>query len=729
MPILRLAIASPLRRIFDYLPPPGCDPAALQPGIRVLAPFGKRRVCAVLLEVAENTELEPGRLRAAEALIDSSPLISPSVLSLCEWATLYYKHPPGEIIAAALPPSLRTGRSRPPVGEKCWQLTAEGLGLPEGALSRAPRQAQLLALLQAQSPRPETEIRAAGISPAVLRELERKGLAEVIHRKDHAPAAVAVAGPSLNDAQQRAIDTITQSGEGFHCFLLEGVTGSGKTEVYLQLIERTLKAGRQALVLVPEIGLTPQTLQRFRTRFDANIVALNSGLTDSQRLSAWEAARSGAADIVIGTRSVIFTSLKRPGLIVVDEEHDPSFKQQDGFRYSARDLAVKRGQLEGTCVVLGSATPSLESLANTARGRYQRLVLDERAGAARPPEIELLDLRHKPLEGGLSEPMLAAVSRTLEAGEQALLFLNRRGYAPTLQCHDCGFVAGCPHCDARLTLHRQAAELRCHHCDWRCPLPGRCPDCQSSRLQPSGVGTEQLEQVLAQHFPDYPRHRVDRDAVQRRGALDEVLGAVASGDPCLLLGTQMLTKGHHFPAVTLVGVLDTDAGLFSADFRGPERMGQLLIQVAGRAGRAERPGKVLMQTHYPDHPLLKILLEEGYHAFAEHLLLERQRHGLPPFGNLLLMRAEAPSNDAADQFLAGLREQAAARLDPGVRLLGPIPAPMQRRGGRYRSQLAIHAGSRAAAQAAGDVLVSLAEAQPSSRALRWSLDVDPLEMA
>jgi primosomal protein N' (replication factor Y) len=728
MPILRLAIASPPRRIFDYLPPPDTDTSILQPGIRVLAPFGPRQVCAVLLEVAENSDLAADKLRSATAILDQQPLISKSLLALCLWAASYYKHSPGQILAAALPTRLRQGKALPAAGEPCWQLTTIGKGLPEGALRRAPRQAELLSLLLKEGTVPQAVLKKRNIPPATIRQLRDKALIERLDIEAPIEPPRTHAGPTLNTEQQVALDTIVAAGSGFACFLLEGVTGSGKTEVYLRLIQRVIEGGGQVLVLVPEIGLTPQTLRRFQARFDANIVTLNSGLSDGERLSAWDAARSGRAAIVLGTRSAVFTSLARPGLVIVDEEHDASFKQQDGFRYSARDLAVKRAQLEDVPVVLGSATPSLESIANARAGRYQRLVLRERAGAGEMPTFERLDIRRSPLLGGMSQPLLDAVGVELRAGNQALLFLNRRGYAPTLQCHDCGFVAGCPHCDARLTLHKRAAELRCHHCDWRCTLPARCPQCQSSRLQPTGVGTEQVESVLQTQFPDTPLYRVDRDVIQRRGAMEEVLAEVNTGAACLLLGTQMLTKGHHFPDVTLVGVLDTDAAMFSADFRGPERMGQLLTQVAGRAGREHKPGRVYLQTHYPDHPLLQVLLDRGYREFAELLLQERQQTGMPPFGFLLLMRAESNSQRSAEDFLGELRQQTAARLDPSVQMIGPLPAPMQRRSGRFRSQLAVTSNNRAAAQSAGDLLVALAEAMPGGKNLRWSLDVDPQDM-
>ncbi|MEE4192225.1 MAG: primosomal protein N' [Halieaceae bacterium] len=725
MPILRLAIATPLRRLFDYLPPADLKAeaaAALAPGTRVLAPFGHRQVCGVLVEIAETSELPAEKLKPALEILDPEPLVSQAVQALCSWAAEYYRHPLGEVFAAAFPTGLRRGKASGADTEPVWRLSQRGKGLPEGALKSAPRQAELLAELQQASALTWEQLKARGHNTATRRALRDKGLIEEHQRPIEPEQPTWIPGPDLSPEQAAALEAIDSN--RFAGYLLHGVTGSGKTEVYLQLVERALASGRQALLLVPEIGLTPQLAERLTRRFAVEIAALHSGLADGAREAAWEAARSGRAHIVIGTRSAVFASLARPGLIVVDEEHDASFKQQDGFRYSARDLAVKRAQLENVPVILGSATPSLESLQNARSGRYHHLRLTERIGTARLPRVDIVDVRRLPLRGGLSEALLSAVSDELDAGNQNLLFLNRRGYAPTLQCHDCGFIANCRHCDARLTLHRAARELRCHHCEWRAPLPNRCPDCQGSALNARGVGTEQAESVLQERFPKYPIHRVDRDSMQKRGAMAALMDTVNSGDPCILLGTQMLTKGHHFPGVTLVGLLDTDAALFSADFRGPERMGQLITQVSGRAGRAERPGRVILQTHYPDHPLLRTLLERGYDDYAGQLLAEREQQSLPPFGQLLMLRAEAASLDSAEQFLAGLRQATTAG---NAQLIGPLPAPMQRRGGRFRAQLLGLAASRSALQQLAVQLVTAAENSPAGKRLRWSLDIDPTE--
>ena len=726
MLVLRLAIATPLRRLFDYLPPQGLPPAevaSLPAGCRLQVPFGSRKVIAILLEVTEDSDVAHDKLRPALKVLEHQPLISASVLALCRWSAEYYHHPEGEVLSAALPTVLRQ-RESGPLRPGVWDLTLEGKGLPEGALKRAPKQAALLAALQQEGPQEWTTLASEGHRGDARRALQQKGLIEETQTKPAAMPATWQQGPALSDEQATAVDALTRHSQGFGVFLLQGVTGSGKTEVYFQLIAHVLAQGRQVLVLVPEIGLTPQLASRLESRFQASIALLHSGLADGARAQAWEAAREGRAHIVVGTRSAVFTSLARPGLIVVDEEHDASFKQQEGFRYSARDLAVKRGQLEDIPVVLGSATPSLESLHNAIQGRYQHLRLTQRIGDARLPDIDILDVRAQPLQGGLSEALLQACRNTLDAGQQALLFLNRRGYAPTLQCHDCGYIAECEHCDTRMTVHRAKAELRCHHCEWRLPLPRRCPACGSSQLNPRGIGTEQAEALLSQHFPAFPVYRVDRDSMQQKDAMATLLQRVNRGTPCILLGTQMLTKGHHFPDVTLVGLLDADSALFSADFRGPERMGQLLTQVAGRAGRAQQPGRVILQTHYPDHPLLRTLLDAGYDAYADALLKERQRAGLPPFGQLLVARAEANDMQTAERFLADLRQHADVQQ---VQIIGPLPSPLQRKSGKYRAQLMAVAARRNALQALAGQLVKRAETAPSSRRLRWSIDVDALD--
>ena len=534
--------------------------------------------------------------------------------------------------------------------------------------------------------------------------------------------------PVLNAEQSRAVEAVETHLEEFSPFVLEGVTGSGKTEVYLRLIETVVARGRQALVLIPEIGLTPQLLARFHARLTCRVAALHSGLSDGERLSSWTHARNGTADVVVGTRSAVFVPLARPGLFIVDEEHDLSFKQQDGFRYSARDLAVVRARDAGTPVVLGSATPSLEAIDNVRRGRYVRLELPHRAGGARPPRIDVVDLRVRHFESGLCDVLVEALEETKARSEQALLFINRRGYAPVLMCHACGWVAECERCDARLVFHREDERLRCHHCAAeRAPFV-ECPTCGSKNVRRLGLGTERVARALERRIKGLRVARMDRDATRRRGSLEALLDSVHAGEVDAVVGTQMLAKGHHFPNVTLVAVLDADAGLFGIDFRATERMAQLLLQVAGRAGRGDRTGRVLLQTHNPEHPLLRVLVLQGYRQFCEDALDERRGARLPPFASLALVRAEAQQRDAPQSFLRDAEACASARPHRGVSVLGPVPSPMERRAGRYRAQLLVDATSRAALQRFLPGWIAELEALPSARKVRWSVDVDPQEM-
>ncbi len=726
--ILRVAVPVPLRRQFDYLPPADSQ-APWQPGVRVRVNFGNREMVGLLMATDQHSELSPDKLRPAIAIIDDTPLLPPSLLTLLNWAAHYYHHPLGEVFMSAFPVLLRSRDEGD--SSKGWQATESGRAIPLETLKRAPQQMRALELLLAQpAPLDSQQLKAAEIPSEALRALQRKGLAEQLNLSASPVLPLATAHPepalALSAEQTRALQTICE-GDGFHCTLLEGITGSGKTEVYLQFIAKVLASGRQAMVLIPEIGLTPQTVERFRRRFAVPIAVMHSNLSERERWQAWEATRTGQARILIGTRSALFTPMAQPGGIIVDEEHDASFKQQEGFRYSARDVAVKRGQLEQIPVLLGSATPALETLHNALTGRYRHARLLQRAGNARPPLMRVVDLRAQPLNEGLSAELLAALQAHLQRGHQALVFLNRRGFAPTLLCRDCGWLADCQHCDARLTAHFGSRRLTCHHCGASQAWPRSCPSCHSAQLIPLGQGTERSELALAELFPSVPVIRIDSDTTTRKDALAERLQAVNRGEPCILVGTQMLAKGHHFPAVTLVGILDADAGLFSPDFRGPERLGQLLTQVAGRAGRGELAGEVVVQSWHPEHPLLEMLLQEGYPHYARELLQERQRLGLPPFGQLALFRAEAGTQVAAEELLFRLRK-AAERLSPGgISLLGPLPAAMPKRAGRYRAQLLLRAGSRAQLHTLLQMLCRELESWRLGGNRRWSLEVDPLE--
>ncbi|MFA9460353.1 primosomal protein N' [Thiohalorhabdus methylotrophus] len=725
--VVRVAVPVPLRRLFDYLPPE-TGPAPV-PGVRVRVPFRGGDRIGVVVAVEAHARVEQGRLKRVAETLDTEPLWPAPLFALLHWAAGYYHHPEGEVFDAALPGVLGRG-GQPPEPPRLWGLTGAGREVDPVGLARAPRQQALLEALQ-DGPLSEAELRtvAPNLRPPLGRLAERGWIEARAGARVSEPTVEPEPGPELNPAQAEAVARI-KAAEGFAAFLLEGVTGSGKTEVYFHAIRPVLDRGEQVLVLVPEIALTPQLLARFRRRLTPRLTVLHSGLAEGERLAGWEAARSGEAQVVIGTRSAVFTPLANPGLIVIDEEHDPSFKQQEGFRYHGRDLALARGAREAVPVVMGTATPSLESLYNAERGRFQRLHLPERAGGAQLPGIDLLDMRGVAEDGGLAPALLREVVATVERGEQALLFLNRRGYAPVLLCPGCGWTQECPHCDRPMTFHRSRRLLLCHLCGHHGPVPVQCPeaDCGNPDLQTVGYGVEQVEQALARHLPDARVVRVDRDTTRRKGSLESKLDAIQSGQAQVIVGTQMVVKGHHFPGVTLVGVVAADGGLYSADFRARERLFQQILQVAGRAGRAERPGRVWVQTFHPEHPVFEPLKAHDYNAFAEMELAERRAAILPPFAPLALLRSEAPDADAANGFLEAAREMGRSQGVEGVRFLGPAPAPVERLEGRSRAQLLVTAPDRKALHRALAPWAPGLESIPAGRDLRWSLDVDPADL-
>ncbi len=733
---LRLALPTPLRRLFDYRAPASVPVEHWQPGVRVRVPFGSRKVVGILLETRSDTDVPPGKIRDALELLDEQPLFDSRLLELIQWTARYYQHSLGDTFSWAMPVLLRQGE---PAGlkKKMFYQPAAGASVDDARLRNAPRQRQALeAVLQHRQGLGHEQLGSLGIQKSSIDALLEKELLFIEHRSQQPPTRSSnlLAQPplALNAEQQLAVDATTEALHRHQAFLLAGITGSGKTEVYLHLIAKVLEQGRQVLVLIPEINLGPQTFERFTRRFSVRVALLHSSVTDRERLNAWLAARDGHASIVIGTRSALFTPFQNLGLIVIDEEHDSSYKQQEGLRYHARDLALVRARTLGIPVLMGSATPSLESLHNARTGRYALLRLSQRAGQAQPPKFYRLDVRSLPLDGGISPPLQHAIRTTLGAGQQVMVFLNRRGFAPVLRCHDCGWMSGCHDCDARLTLHQRYNELRCHHCGHVEPRPVACPDCQSLQLHPVGAGTERAEERLRILFPDYPVIRIDRDSTARKGSLDAMLQQIHKGEPCILLGTQMLAKGHHFPAVTLVTLLDVDGGLFSADFRSSERMAQLITQVAGRAGRAGQPGKVILQTRAADHPLLIQLTEDGYFAFADQALNDRRAARLPPYSHMALLRAEGLHPQHVDGFLqtaANLTEQLNRHYQQQEpECLGPVPAPMERLGGRYRAHLLFISSQRKPLHQLLHALCFNLEQLPGARQVRWSLDVDPVDL-
>lgn len=747
MTIVQVALPVPLSRIFDYCLPAGLTPAV---GGRVIVPFGQRRAIGLVVGFTTHSPLPASQLKALEQVLDHESLFPASVWRLLHWASSYYHHPLGEVLFHALPVLLRQGKPAQPAPLWQWVLTEQGTAIELESLKRAPKQQQALAALR-QQPVYQHQVTEMALNPAALQALSKKKLAELQPQVQsiqdwRTTTAVKEQRLRLNTEQATAVGAIRSEDDRFAVWLLAGVTGSGKTEVYLSVLENILAQGKQALILVPEIGLTPQTIARFRQRFQVPIAVLHSGLNDSERLLVWLSTRRGETALVIGTRSALFTPFARLGVIIIDEEHDSSYKQQEGWRYHARDLAVLRAREEDIPLVMGSATPSLETLHNVQVGKYRQLVLSQRAGNAKPAQQHLIDLKGLPLRVGLSPLLLQRLHQHLNAGNQVMLFLNRRGFAPTLLCHECGWIAECQRCDHYYTVHQQQRQLRCHHCDSQRAIPAQCPHCGSTQLLGVGLGTEQLEQELAPLFPDIAITRIDRDTTHRKGALEQHLADIHRGGARLLIGTQMLAKGHHFPNVTLVALLDTDGALFSADFRSAERFAQLYTQVAGRAGRAGKAGEVFLQTHHPEHPLLQILLQQGYDAFAKQALAERRSVFLPPFTHHVIVRAEDNDNQQAQLFLQQVRqllEQSPLNVPPHAEstsihatvlsehsplwVMGPVPALQPKRGGRFRWQLLLQHASRQQVQRLLTSVLPLCLSLPQTRKVKWALDVDPID--
>ncbi len=721
--VIQVALPVPLYRNFDY------DSNELPAvGARVRVPFGRRELVGICLGEASAPDPRFARKPILD-IVDQQPVWPAPLWRLLHWAADYYQHPLGEVLHHALPVLARQGEALSYQATERYEVTSAGATLALSVLARAPQQQRLLAALQ-QRPLLARDVRAGEYSGSAIAALQQKNL---ISKQRHVPeqqsdwAFGLDAQPlQLNAEQALAVAAIASSRKN-QAYLLEGVTGSGKTEVYLQVMAEVLRSGKQVLVLVPEIGLTPQTLRRFQQRFSVPVVMLHSALTDRERLDAWLDAHHGSAAIIIGTRSAVFTPCHNLGLIIIDEEHDGSLKQQDGFRYHARDVAVFRAHEEAVPIILGSATPSLETINNAQQQRYAHLRLTQRAGNAKPARHVIIDVKGLPLQAGLSAPLIGMIREQLSAGQQVLLFLNRRGFAPALMCHECGWLARCNRCDAYFTVHQHAQQLQCHHCGSQQRLPKQCHDCGSTQLVGRGTGTEQLEQVLEALFPDFPVLRIDRDTTRRKGSLQQHLSDARANKYQLLVGTQMLAKGHHFPEVTLVALLDVDGALYSADFRAAERLGQLYTQVAGRAGRASKQGTVVLQTHHPEHELVQDLVNNGYGHFAMTALQERRLTQLPPFSQLALFRAESTQAQAAKDAL-----QALAQLFPavdGAMVLGPMPAVMERRAGKYRYQLLLQCRDRALRSQLLRHILPRLEELAELRRVRWSLDVDPQDFS
>ncbi len=723
MHIARVALPVPIPQLFDYSAE---HLSQADVGRCVRVPFGRAEKGGVIVAVLADSEVDPARLKPVRHIQREVSPLPPDWLALVGFVARYYHEPLGEVIALALPPGLRRADAVSGADADPYVRISESGRTAVQTPGRSSRARALTTALEKATPMRRSIARALP-DGAALGDAMRRGWIETCPApaQTSLPAALR---PTLTAEQHAALDAIRLN-DGFAPWLLHGVTGSGKTEVYLRLAESVMQSGRQVLMLVPEIALTPQLEERVAARFPAaHVVSLHSGLGEGARSRGFVQALEGIADIVLGTRLAVFAPLPRLGLILIDEEHDASYKQQEGVRYSARDVAVWRAHQRGVPVVLGSATPSLETWLHARNGRYRSQRLSARALAGALPTVRCIDTRRQRLLEGISPQLQAAVAARLARGEQSLVFLNRRGYAPVLSCPSCGWVSHCPHCSANLVVHLADQRLRCHHCGCDGALPRACPSCGNQDIQPFGRGTQRVEQHLATLFPEARVLRVDRDVARTREQWSTLLETIRRREADILVGTQMMAKGHDFPDITLVGVLGADASLHAADFRAPERLFQQLMQVGGRAGRGHLPGEVLIQTEFPDHPLYRCLVRHDFDAFATREIDERRAAGFPPLSHQAMLRADAPALDEAVKFLAHARRLALEDAPEGVRVFDPVPMRLTRLARRERAQLLVESDARGHLQAFLAAWLPRLRAQRLARELRWQIDVDPLDV-
>lgn len=726
MPRTRLAsfaLNLPLYRVFDYQLP---EQTIGKAGTRFRLPFGSSSKIGILLDSESRQEIDSAKIREVDELLDEESVLSPHLLALASWIADYYWQPVGDVLFQTLPAYLRAGKPQQEVRARHWRSLAADESAIEGLQRKAPRQFDLYNAIRENNGLTDAGLRAisAGWS-SLIAGLKKKGLVEERLEQPCTDIAIPVQGPQLTTEQQQVLNDIDAQGSAFGVHVIDGVTGSGKTEIYLRLMEKQLRQGRQVIYLVPEIGLTSQLVERVQARFADLATVSHSGLTDWQRYQAWERFRLGLSPIMLGTRSSLFAQSERLGLIIVDEEHDHSYRQEDGVRYQARDVAIKRAQMLDIPVLLGSATPSLETLSNCQRDHYFYHQLRQRPAGFNPPVVELVDTRTTLDASGCSQQMLSRAKEHLEAGGQVLIYLNRRGFAPLIMCHQCGWQAECEHCDSRLTLHQSVQRLICHHCGHNQLVPSVCPSCADSEIRHYGSGTEQLERTLSERFPSIPVIRIDRDVVKNHQAMQDRLQQLQSGEPCFLIGTQMITKGHDYPGITLSVIIDSDQALFSASYRASEQLAQTVFQVSGRAGRGDRQGQALLQTRFPQHPLLQLLLTGDYQQVSRNLLEERQLLGFPPYSRVIMFRADATRLDDAINLLEEIKGYINnAASHHAVQLIGPMPALMTRRIGRYRAQLCLMGKDfRALRAVLRENAVQVQAVRKSGRAT-WTVDVD-----
>lgn len=730
--ILSVAVPVPLRQSFDFLVPE-TNPAAVA-GARVRVPFGSRKLIGVILEVKSTSDYPENRLRKAIEILDETSLFDEALWETLHWLSRYYLAPIGEVMDIALPTVLRQGGSLTPAQKTSWALSDHGRVSPLDELNRAPLQLAIIKRFMQSSLLEAGDFKetSSGWRQAVKALIEKGWVQEYLSEPSLAERTIEKdISLVLTEQQQSASREILAAleADSFSSILLHGVTGSGKTEVYFTAMDHVLAKDQQVLLLVPEIGLTPQLIKRIEQRFSAPVAMMHSGLNDTERHLAWWHARKANAKIIVGTRSAVFSKFENLGLIIIDEEHDGSFKQQDNVRYQARDVAIYRAKQHNIPIVLGSATPSLETYANAAKGRFKLVQLTERASKVNLPKIELIDLNVEPTNDGLSPSMLEAIKATLARNKQVMLFLNRRGYAPVLYCKDCQQTVKCHRCDSHLTLHRRVNRLRCHHCGYEGAMQTKCASCNSGEMVEIGEGTQRVEDALELRFPESSVLRIDRDSTRRKGELANALEQARSGAADILLGTQLITKGHDFPNVGMVGILEADQGLYSTDFRASESLFQQIIQVSGRAGRRNEIGRVFVQTAFPNHPFFAKVLQHDFNGFAEQLMQERKAAQFPPFGHFALLRCESTHQAKSLQFLRKAKDD--MQVYDGVQVMDAIPAPMERRAGKYRAQLLLSSSQRSSLNATLanwlHFLATDTEAKKFASSVRWTLDIDPLD--
>jgi primosomal protein N' (replication factor Y) (superfamily II helicase) len=722
--VYQVCIPHTHRNYFDY-EGQACSPDI---GCRVWVPFRNQRKLGLIIGKRDSCAADKP-FKQIESLIDNSALLNEDLLTLCFWIASYYQSPLSEVITLAIPKKYRLGDPCELPKTDFYQVISSLEQALTQVSTRASKQRALIQWLhKQQKPMPKSLLSAQGFTSSHLLPLINTGIINLSQQTNYPLAKTAPLTPALqlNAEQENAFMMINHHLHHYHCFLLHGITGSGKTEVYLQIITQILALEKQILVLVPEIGLTPQLVARFTERFNQPIAVIHSNLNESERQIAWQSAKEKYIKIIIGTRAAIFTPMPDLGLIIIDEEHDTSLKQMEGVRYSARDTALMRAHLTNIPIILGSATPSLESLYNCQQNKYTLLRLNHKALTKQALHYQLIDLRAQPLQHGLTSITLNTIKRHLDNNNQVLVFINRRGFAPVLLCHQCGWMVDCKACDSHLTFHKQTGQMICHHCGLTQRPPNWCFSCKSTELQAVGTGTQRIHEYLSSYFSNLNVLRIDRDETRKKNALADHLEKISKGEAQLIVGTQMLAKGHHFPRLSLVVILDADAGLYNQDFRATEHLGQLLTQVAGRAGRAEHPGEVLIQTHLPHHPLLNLLIQEGYDAFAHSLLASRQQAELPPFHFLAVLRAQGKSSSAVLKLLQATKEY--IQTHP-LTILGPAPAPLPRKANQYRMQLLIKSPSRKNLKTSLTQMREWLTINKLTNGVRWNVDVDPMDLS